>query len=104
MYLDQLNLEKAWIFVLEMNQRTEMCLRVAVNLSSVQFLQFDFVQRVKDPLYHFDVQPSQNELETRESILMYVFSLINLTCADLNRLAIRINFDDFGNDYSSFFR
>ena len=102
--LGQLILEKACIFVLALNQRTEMRLRVAVNISGVQFLQFDFVQRVMDTLRHFDVQPSQIELEITESILMHDFSLINQKCADLNQHGIRISLDDFGTGYSSFFR
>ena len=80
--LGQLILEKACMFVITMNQRTTMRLRVAVNISGVQFLQADFVQRVMDTLKRYDVSPSQIELEITESILMHDFSLINQKCAD----------------------
>lgn len=102
--LGQLILEKACMFVITMNQRTTMRLRVAVNISGVQFLQPGFVQRVMDTLKLYNVSPSQIELEITESILMHDFSLINQKCADLIQQGIRISLDDFGTGYSSFFR
>lgn len=102
--LGQIILEKACQFVLTMNQRTDMRLRVAVNISGVQFLQVDFVKRVMDTLKRYNVQPSQIELEITETILMHDFSLINQKCAELIQQGIRISLDDFGTGYSSFFR
>ena len=102
--LGQIILEKACQFVVNMNKHTPLNLRVAVNISGVQFLQVDFVERVMETLDRYGVHPSQIELEITESILMNDFSLINQKCADLNTHGIRISLDDFGTGYSSFFR
>ncbi|MDQ0253038.1 diguanylate cyclase (GGDEF)-like protein [Evansella vedderi] len=76
-------------------------LRVAVNLSSLQFQQRDFVESLESILTETKANPDNIELEITESIAM---GTIECTIAKLTRLkeiGFHIAIDDFGTGYSS---
>ena len=74
---------------------------LAVNVSTLQFRQPDFVGAVEEALQASGIDPDRLELEITESVLMrdYLASLRTLT--RLKRLGVRIAMDDFGTGYSS---
>jgi diguanylate cyclase (GGDEF)-like protein len=74
---------------------------LAVNVSTLQFRQPDFVAAVEDALRDSGIAPDRLELEVTETVLMtdYVESL--RTLMRLSRLGVRIAMDDFGTGYSS---
>jgi len=76
-------------------------IRVAVNLSAIQFRQADFVESVEELVAEMTIRPDQLELEITESTLM---ETAGHTIDNLNKLRQRgflIAIDDFGTGYSS---
>ena len=76
-------------------------LRVAVNLSPVQFRNRELVEVVKDVLKRTGLEPSRLELEITESVLINDVSSALATLTALKELGVKIAMDDFGTGYSS---
>ncbi len=76
-------------------------IKVAVNLSSVQFTRGDLVQDVAQALAESGLRPGRLELEITESVLLKddeaTFDILHR----LRALGLRISMDDFGTGYSS---
>jgi EAL domain-containing protein (putative c-di-GMP-specific phosphodiesterase class I) len=76
-------------------------IKVAVNLSPVQFRSHDLAQEVIQALEASGVAPNRLELEITEEMLLG-HSRENLAVLDqLRRLGVQIVMDDFGTGYSS---
>ena len=75
--------------------------RVAVNVSSRQFVEGDLESVVKDALARHGVEPGLLELELTESALMQNAEHTTEVLTRLKALGIRIAIDDFGTGYSS---
>jgi len=78
-----------------------MPVRVAVNVSTLQFHQSNFVDTVKGALDDSGIQPHLFELEVTESVLEQDNDLAVRILKQLQRLGVRIALDDFGTGYSS---
>ncbi|MGC2777809.1 MAG: EAL domain-containing protein [Bradyrhizobium sp.] len=76
-------------------------IKVAVNLSAVQFRSRNLVQVVVHALAQSALAPERLELEITESILLAETEANLATLHQLRRLGIRISMDDFGTGYSS---
>ncbi|MGH8605558.1 MAG: putative bifunctional diguanylate cyclase/phosphodiesterase, partial [Gammaproteobacteria bacterium] len=76
-------------------------LRVAVNLSAVQFDQANICQEVQEILEATGLDPRHLELEITESAIMRDADKAALTLRDLAKLGVKITIDDFGTGYSS---
>ena len=76
-------------------------LRVAVNVSPLQFRQADFVDKVSAALEQHSLEPTYLEIELTEATLMSnaetSVSLLN----ELSTLGVVVAVDDFGTGYSS---
>ncbi|MGI9367049.1 MAG: putative bifunctional diguanylate cyclase/phosphodiesterase [Rhizobiaceae bacterium] len=76
-------------------------IRVAVNLSPIQFKQGDLAETVKNALASSGLEPERLELEITESLMLenvgQTIELLN----QLKRMGVRISLDDFGTGYSS---
>ncbi|HWQ15376.1 MAG TPA: EAL domain-containing protein [Roseiflexaceae bacterium] len=85
--------------------RTQGCcdtpLRVAVNVSALQFTREGFVGRVRDALTTTGASPERLELELTESMVMSDFPQALETIRQLKALGVHIAIDDFGTGYSS---
>jgi len=75
--------------------------KVAVNLSPVQFTTGDVVLVVSEALLHSGLAPYRLELEITESVLLQDNPATLRTLQDLRALGVRIALDDFGTGYSS---
>jgi diguanylate cyclase (GGDEF)-like protein len=75
--------------------------KVAVNLSSVQFQNGKLVATVFDALAASGLAPSRLELEITESVLMEETERSAMTLRQLRELGVRISLDDFGTGFSS---
>ena len=94
-------LEEACRF-LRRNQKTfDEGFRLSVNISVLQLLRQDFIERVKGIVNIYDVSPSLLEFEITESVLIESFDLINDRLLRLKAMGITIALDDFGTGYSS---
>ncbi len=76
-------------------------LRIAVNLSAVQFRQGDLVSVIHAILLETGLAPSRLELEVTESVLIGDFSRAISILRRLKSMGVRIAMDDFGTGYSS---
>lgn len=76
-------------------------LKVAVNLSAIQFKRIDIVELVKDVLDESGLDPSRLELEITESLLISTTGKVVEDLNGLRDLGVSIAMDDFGTGYSS---
>jgi predicted signal transduction protein with EAL and GGDEF domain len=76
-------------------------IKVAVNLSPVQFKNRNLVGAVISALSSSGLRPSRLELEITESVLLQDSQGTVATLHQLRSLGVRISMDDFGTGYSS---
>ncbi len=76
-------------------------LRVAVNMSAVQFSQADVLAVVDSALQHSGLPSSRLELEITESTLMQDSQVGLAVLQSLRAKGVRVALDDFGTGYSS---
>jgi diguanylate cyclase (GGDEF)-like protein len=76
-------------------------IRIAVNLSPVQFRSRNLVPAVIGALADSGLAPSRLELEITESVLLENNEATLATLHHLRNLGVRISMDDFGTGYSS---
>lgn len=74
---------------------------IAVNISTVQLRNIDFLQMVKDILTEVELNPEFLELEITESILMDSLEENIKVLSELRNIGVKIALDDFGTGYSS---
>jgi len=74
---------------------------VAVNVSTRQFRQRDFAEKVRNVMAITHVPPGLLEIEITESAIMDNIDTAAVMMSDLTRHGIRITIDDFGTGYSS---
>jgi EAL domain-containing protein (putative c-di-GMP-specific phosphodiesterase class I) len=75
--------------------------KVAVNLSPMQFKSGNLLQSVRDALYAANLPPTRLELEITETLLLDKSELVTATLHALRALGVQISMDDFGTGYSS---
>lgn len=75
--------------------------RVAVNLSALQFLQNDLVTTVKNVLIESGLNPTFLELEITEEMIMHDMQKAIDVLKKLKEIGVSISIDDFGTGYSS---
>ncbi|UVK57304.1 bifunctional diguanylate cyclase/phosphodiesterase (plasmid) [Mesorhizobium sp. AR02] len=73
--------------------------RVAVNVSPVQFFRGDLLTAVKRILTETGLAPNRLELEITESILISDTTFIDPILSELRWMGIRVALDDFGSGY-----
>ncbi len=76
-------------------------LKVAVNVSAVQFRQKDFGDRIERLLQETGIEPERLELELTESVLLSDADAAEDAMINLRAMGIRLALDDFGTGYSS---
>jgi diguanylate cyclase (GGDEF)-like protein len=74
---------------------------VAVNLSSVQFINGNLLQDVRQALWASGLAPHRLELEVTETVLMQNSEATLALLNELKSLGVSIALDDFGAGYSS---
>ena len=75
--------------------------RVAVNLSPVQFKHRNLISSVMDAVTSAGLEPGRLELEITESVLLQDSDATLATLHTLREFGVRISMDDFGTGYSS---
>ncbi|HSV54751.1 MAG TPA: ABC transporter substrate binding protein [Burkholderiaceae bacterium] len=83
------------------NQQRAEPLKMAVNLSTRQFLRNDLVGSVQRILKDTRCEPRWLELEITESLLLDDTGDVGATLAGLSTLGLSISIDDFGTGYSA---
>lgn len=94
-------LRKAALQIKEWNEKYNLNLKVAVNISPIQFQEANFIGNLVKILEEIQVHPTFLELEITELSLMdYSEEFVN-KINDLKKLGLTIAIDDFGTGYSS---
>ncbi|MXO64708.1 EAL domain-containing protein [Altericroceibacterium endophyticum] len=75
--------------------------RVAVNLSPVQFANAQLPTLVTNAVAQAGIDPSRLELEITESVFLNGDNKTDAMFASLKRIGVRLALDDFGTGYSS---
>lgn len=94
-------LEEACRSVLELHKKGFSDIHISVNVSTVQFVQENFVKIVKDILEKTGFPPKKLELEVTESAVMHDIDIVVARLKELRGLGLSIAVDDFGTGYSS---
>lgn len=76
-------------------------IKVAINFSSMQFFEADFVEKIKNIVDEYKLNPNFLIMEITESTLMEKTDKANKDIKELQALGIQIALDDFGTGYSS---
>lgn len=76
-------------------------LKIAVNISSVQFRRGNLVDSTREILEQTGASPDRLEFEITESVVMTDVDKAIQTMQELDALGIRLSMDDFGTGYSS---
>jgi len=76
-------------------------LRVAVNISPVQFLRDDMVEAVRRCLDETGLSPDLLELEITEGVMLHHEDNVMRRMEALRDMGVRLAIDDFGTGYSS---
>jgi len=74
---------------------------ISINISVKQFMEDNFVQKLKDKLYQYKVNPNNITLEVTENIFILDLNYMEQIINDLHTLGVKISIDDFGTGYSS---
>jgi diguanylate cyclase (GGDEF)-like protein/PAS domain S-box-containing protein len=75
--------------------------RIAVNVSAVQFRQDGFRDLIRDVLRETGLAPECLELELTESLLLTNADVVFSVLQELNEMGLSLAIDDFGTGYSS---
>jgi diguanylate cyclase len=79
----------------------DLKIRLAVNLSAIQFKQADLAAQIAGVLKHYRIPPKYLEVEITESMLMRDVNKAIEALEKIKEMQIRIAIDDFGTGYSS---
>lgn len=90
-------LEKVCMFIRDFELAKTSIEYIEVNISSLQLMQVDFVDRVKDILQKYDVKPCQINMEITETASIGNMNLINKNIAELIEFGINFSLDDYGS-------
>ena len=76
-------------------------LKVAVNISPIQFRNRDLVWTITHALRESGIDPGRLEIEITESVMIHDFDAALSMLHQLKNLGVSISMDDFGTGYSS---
>ena len=94
-------LEQACTEMADFNAHGELALRVAVNISSLQFVRDGFLNDVRRVLNETGLPPQMLEMEVTESVLLNGAKPVIELMETLKTMGVRMVLDDFGTGYSS---
>ena len=99
--LGEFVLTEALITLSDWQKQHKRQIRMAVNLSPIQFRDAKLVDIVKKAIRELDVNAENLELEITEGVLLSGHSFITKALTEFNRMGISLAMDDFGTGYSS---
>ncbi|CAD5269993.1 Diguanylate cyclase (GGDEF)-like protein [Alteromonas sp. 38] len=94
-------IRQATQFCAKLRQQGHHDIRMAVNLSVMQFKDGQIQRTIESALYEASLPPEALELELTESLLIDETEQIQKQLASLSELGITIAIDDFGTGYSN---
>ncbi|MCM1272290.1 MAG: bifunctional diguanylate cyclase/phosphodiesterase [Clostridium sp.] len=95
--MGEMILEKVCKFIRDYDIMETSIEYIEVNISSVQLMQLDFVDRVKSILEKYDVKPQHINMEITETATMGNMTIINKNIEQLVEYGINFSLDDYGS-------
>jgi len=89
------------IFLKKLHEQGYDKISISVNISIVQLLQHNFIEKIMKIISQIDIDPKFIELEITESVLIESYDEIKDKLIQLKSIGIKIALDDFGKGYSS---
>jgi diguanylate cyclase (GGDEF)-like protein len=75
---------------------------LAINVSTIQVVQPEFVERIQSIIAQYQISPSLIKLEITETMLMDNIEISSQKLDQLREIGVQVYIDDFGTGYSSF--
>ena len=94
-------INKACLQAKQWNENGLSPLRIAINLSPIQFRGSPLVQMIRNALLTYRVAPSQLEVEVTETLLLEDTNRVLRTLDGISNLGVKVALDDFCTGYSS---
>ena len=94
-------LKEACFMQVRMKELFKKEFNISVNISSIQLMQFDFVETVKSIIKETDISAEYLTLELTESVFLDSTAMIEEKISDLKELGVKFSLDDFGTGYAS---
>ncbi|PAM96526.1 hypothetical protein B4N84_01865, partial [Flavobacterium sp. IR1] len=94
-------IEQACHYALQLERELGRPVKMAVNLSPVQFVQPNLVEIITNALEEAGLNASSLELEITESVAMEDEAHVMEKLTALRELGVHVSIDDFGTGYSS---
>lgn len=93
-----------WIIenVCKFINKNQLKISIGINVSPIQLLELDFVERVKKILNEYKINTNQIYFEITESVLLEDNEIVKNNILNLRKIGISIALDDFGTGYASF--
>jgi PAS domain S-box-containing protein len=102
--IGEMVLVRALRFLNKLKERGYDDIRVSINISVVELLNPDFINRFFDLIRHMQVNPRNIGIEITESVFITDSNSINHIIEKLKKAGLHIAIDDFGTGYSSLSR
>lgn len=99
--MGEMILEKVCKFIRDNNLKDTGIEYIEVNISSIQLIQVDFADRVKDILEKYDVKPEQINIEITETATIASMSVVKENINKLVEYGIAFSLDDYGSGYAN---
>jgi diguanylate cyclase (GGDEF)-like protein len=94
-------LKEACLQSMKWEEQGILPIRIAVNISAIQFQQNNFIEKVTETLFETKANPENIELEITESVAMGSIEETLSKLHSLKEMGFHIAMDDFGTGYSS---
>ncbi|RLU03725.1 MAG: EAL domain-containing protein [Ketobacter sp.] len=94
-------INKACLQAKQWNESGLQPIRIAINLSPIQFRGSPLVQMIRNALLTYRLAPSQLEVEVTETVLLEDTNRVLRTLDGIRNLGVKVALDDFGTGYSS---
>lgn len=94
-------LDRACLETAKLNDQFEKSFRISVNLSCLQFDDYNLVEHIANACRTHNLSPEMLELEVTESLFLRNSDQTKATLDAIRELGARVALDDFGTGYSS---
>jgi EAL domain-containing protein (putative c-di-GMP-specific phosphodiesterase class I) len=94
-------MKEAFLQSVKWEEQGLLSLRIAINISAIQFQQNNFIEKVTEILFKTNANPENIELEITESVAMGSIEETLSKLHSLKEMGFHIAMDDFGTGYSS---
>ncbi len=85
----------------EWQNKFDLSLTMAVNLSPIQFRDPNLSRNIRESMEQIGIQLSSLELEVTEGVLLKGHNFVQKAISELKSLGVHLSMDDFGTGYSS---